>query len=145
MTSRPGSTVTLPPGYTPGPDGTVTLPESALTPSMVTRHVAAVGHPGVLTGAAIVLLVALAFVVATVRRSIGPRARQIVLASLRVDRRMQLTVASCIMANGFVLAAAIVGLPKARGIVGIALVLNLAAGLFARWLRRFPSPATAHR
>jgi Flp pilus assembly protein TadD len=130
------------PAASPGPI-TVTLPDqparSVVTfPSFSppTVHVPATGHPGVLTGAAVVLLAAICFIVLTVRRSIGARAGPILLASMRVDRSLQLTVLSCAVAVSSVFAAAIVGLPRARGILGLALVLNVGAGLLTRWLRR---------
>jgi DMSO reductase anchor subunit len=104
-----------------------------------------VGRPAALTiVAAVVLLIALALLFA-VRRSIGRATGPVVLAALRTDRALALTLFACLLGIGTLVAAAAVGLPLARDLLVCALVLDIAATVITRLMFRAERRRSARR
>lgn len=124
----PGLTVTVAPGQI------FRVPATQLPPAY--HYVAATGRPAVLVIVPAVLVLALLAICVAIRRSIGPRSGQILLASLRRDGALRTTVSTSLLGVIGLAAAAAAGLPLARGLVGTALVCNVVATVITRVTRR---------
>lgn len=121
-----------------GPTEAVTLP---VPPSYLRRHIAVIGRPAALIVVTCVLVAALAAVVAAVRRSVGPTAGRILMASIRADRPLLITIVSCLTGVVLLCAAALAGMPTARALITAAFITFITAALVNRIIGRKRVPS----